>query len=399
MLTFGAERADASLVKRLPVLLAVTALAATSCQAAGAATAPPTAVVAVSSPQATLTLSPASGKRKVNPKTPVVVEPSDGQLSDVRVVDGSGHKLKGAVDSDGVWRSKPKLLKFATTYTVTAHAIDASGRKTLGQSVFRTLKPSATLTTSISPVAGSTVGVGMPVIVRLSAPVTKRRAVQSALTVTTSREVNGSWSWISDRELHWRPETYWPADTDVAIKVRLKGLQAGNGVWGTEDRTVRYHVGSDTISTVDIKEHTLTVTQGGKVVRTIPITTGKDGFRTRGGIKVITSKERYRVMDAATIDIQRNDPEYYRLKVEYAMRLTWSGEFLHAAPWSVANQGREDVSHGCTGMSLEDAAWLFGISKVGDVVIYTGSSRSLESGNGWTDWNVSWSDWTARSFD
>ena len=133
------------------------------------------------------------------------------------------------------------------------------------------------------------------------------------------------------------------------------------------------------------------------MIRRIPITTGKEGFRTRNGIKVIVSKERTRVMDAATIDIPEDSPEYYRLEVEYAMRLTWSGEFVHAAPWSVAHQGREDVSHGCTGMSVADAAWFYDLSKVGDVVAYTGSTRPLEPGNGWTDWNVSWDDWTDGS--
>ena len=99
----------------------------------------------------------------------------------------------------------------------------------------------------------------------------------------------------------------------------------------------------------------------------------------------------------STVDIPEDSGEYYNLEVEYAMRLTWSGEFVHAAPWSVASQGKENVSHGCTGMSNEQAKWFYDLSKVGDVVVYTGSDRSLESGNGWTDWNVSWADWTAGS--
>src|SRR5690606_35410431 len=103
-------------------------------------------------------------------------------------------------------------------------------------------------------------------------------------------------------------------------------------------------------------------------------------------------------MDAATTGVDSADPDYYNLKgVKYALRVTNSGEFLHAAPWSTAHQGRANVSHGCVGMSTADAAWLFQRSKRGDVVRYIGSPRRLEPGNGWTDWNRSWSEWLEGS--
>ena len=151
------------------------------------------------------------------------------------------------------------------------------------------------------------------------------------------------------------------------------------------------------VSTVDVTAHKMTVTRNGKVLRVIPITTGKADFLTRGGIKVIMNKERYRVMDSTTVDIPADSPDAYRLKVEYALRLTYSGEFVHAAPWSVAHQGHENVSHGCTGMSMANAAWFYSLSHVGDVVKYVHSTRSLEMGNGYTDWNYSWSSWEAGS--
>ncbi len=398
MRKFGASKADASLVKRFSAMLAVVALAATACQAAGAATLPesPGAAVTTSS-QAVIAVSPESGRMKVNPNDRVEVRATGGSVKDVRVVDESSRRVKGRVDADGVWRSVEKPLAFATTYTVVAQAVDSAGRGKVVQSTFRTVAPKNRLTTSISPVAGQTVGVGMPIIVRLSSSVHDRAAVEEGLTVETSRNVVGSWSWISDREVHWRPEEYWPANTDVDVRVHLKGVKAGKKVWGAENRTVGFRIGSATVSTVNIRTHMMTVKHDGAVVRRIPITTGKDGFRTRNGTKVIVSKERTRVMDAATIDIPEDSADYYRLEVEYAMRLTWTGEFVHAAPWSVADQGREDVSHGCTGMSLSEAAWFYDLSKVGDPVTYTGSTRPLEPGNGWTDWNVSWDDWTAGS--
>nr|WP_284290613.1 L,D-transpeptidase [Angustibacter aerolatus] len=123
----------------------------------------------------------------------------------------------------------------------------------------------------------------------------------------------------------------------------------------------------------------------------MPVTTGKDAprFRTRNGIKVILSRESERQMNAETTGLKKSDPEYYNVKVKYAMRVTWSGEFLHAAPWSVGSQGHANVSHGCTGMSTANAKWLFDRSKMGDVVKYVGSNRGLESYNGYTMWNMS----------
>ena len=145
------------------------------------------------------------------------------------------------------------------------------------------------------------------------------------------------------------------------------------------------------VSTVDVAGHTMTVRKNGKVVRTIPITTGKEGFTTRAGIKVIVTKERYRVMDSTTVDIPAGSADSYRLKVEYAMRLTYSGEFLHAAPWSVASQGHANVSHGCTGMSTANAGWLYDNSMIGDPVEYTGTNRYMTLTNGYGDWNESFS--------
>lgn len=151
------------------------------------------------------------------------------------------------------------------------------------------------------------------------------------------------------------------------------------------------------VSYVDMNTHMMRVTRDGKTVRNIPITTGKVGFETRSGVKVIMNKERTRIMDAATGGTDTADPEYYRLEVEYAMRLTYSGEFLHAAPWSVSHQGHSNVSHGCTGMSTSNAAWLYENSTIGDVVVYSAGHRSMEQSNGIGVWNVSWERWQQYS--
>ena len=102
----------------------------------------------------------------------------------------------------------------------------ADGRVSERTAYFATVKPRKELETYISPLDGQNVGVGMPVVVRFSSPVKNRAAVEQALTVDTSKPIIGSWSWTSDEEVHFRPKKYWPAYTDVKVKVDLAGVDA-----------------------------------------------------------------------------------------------------------------------------------------------------------------------------
>ena len=40
-------------------------------------------------------------------------------------------------------------------------------------------------------------------------------------------------------------------------------------------------------------------------------------------------------MDSATVGIPKGDPNYYKIHTKWNMRLTWTGEFIHSAPWSM----------------------------------------------------------------
>src|SRR5699024_7942865 len=143
------------------------------------------------------------------------------------------------------------------------------------------------------------------------------------LSVTSTPKVEGGWRWFSSSQVQWRPKEYWPSGTKVTVKAALSNVELAPGVWGKKTSSTRsFQVGSAMISTVDVNKHTLTVRRDGKVIRTIPVTTGKNGFATRNGVKVIMSRETSRRMDAETTGIKKDDPEYYDVKVKYAMRLT-----------------------------------------------------------------------------
>ncbi len=250
----------------------------------------------------------------------------------------------------------------------------------------------------MAPLQDETVGVGMPVIVTFDVPVTDKASIEKHLSVTSSPRQPGAWHWISDNEVHWRPRTYWKAGTDVSVDVDINSVPAGAGIYGQESRHVDFHVGDAHVYKVNAQTHQMQVFSNGKLLRTIPITTGKAGFTTRSGTKVIIEKFETKRMNSETVGIGKNNPDYYDIDdVKYAMRLTYSGEFIHAAPWSVGSQGYANVSHGCTGMSTDNAKWLYDMTIRGDVVQYTGTDRPMTLTNGYGDWNESFADYRSGS--
>jgi lipoprotein-anchoring transpeptidase ErfK/SrfK len=363
---------------------------------------PPTAYTPKHQPVA-IAVQPANGATGVRPDTGLLVTAKHGRLTGLTVNGTVGDQplsVGGTLAPDGSSWSAPPSLVPSATYTVTATAVGEDSVPAQSTTTFSTLRPSRPLKTKVVPTAGEVVGVGMPIQVMLTQPVApeRRAAVQQRLTVTTSVPVEGAWNWNSDTQVIWRPKEFWPANTNVSLGISLAGLEAGADTWGVENRTVDITIGRSVISTVDVASHHMTVYIDGVHARTIPVTTGKPGFFTRGGTKLITGKVPSIRMNAESIGIRPGDPEYYDLQVRYAMRLTNSGEFLHAAPWSVGSHGRANVSHGCTGMSTANAAWLYSIAQRGDPVHYVNAGRGpAEPGNGWTYWEVPWDQWVAGS--
>jgi lipoprotein-anchoring transpeptidase ErfK/SrfK len=379
------------------VTTAAGLLLASGCQSTAPTPTAQAAAAAGAASATTITFEPVSSSTDVRPDAAVSVVAKGGTLTAVAVVDSRGRAVDGALDGTKTRWTAGAQLTVAQHYRVTAKAIDATGKALERTAYFSTMKPKATLKTSISPLSGSVVGVGMPIIVRFNKPVSDRAAVEAGLVVTSSKPAEGAWSWISDTEVHYRPQKYWPAHDKITVNVRLRGVQAAKKVWSLENRTITFQTPASMVSVVDVARHTLTVRRNGKVLRVVPITSGKAGFLTRNGIKVVLEKHVLKVMDSATVGIPKGDPDYYLLDVPYALRVTWSGEFVHAAPWSTANQGLANVSHGCVGMSLSNAIWLFNLSSVGDVIRVINSPRTLEPGNGYTDWNVPWHTWLKGS--
>ena len=328
---------------------------------------------------------------------PVSVSTSGGTLEAVAVSSAAG-ELAGTVEGTS-WTSTTRLEP-GTDYTITASASRTDGRTVERTRSFRTVDLTLDEQTfaAIAPLDGETVGVGMPVVVTFDLPVTDRALFEKHMRVTSTPAQRGSWYWLTDREAHFRPARYWKPGTDVSVDLDVNSLPAGNGIYGQESRSIDFQVGDSHVYKVDARTHQMRVFSNGTLLRTLPITTGKPGFITRSGTKVIMEKFAERRMNSETVGINRNSPEAYDIDdVQWAMRVTYSGEFIHAAPWSVGSQGYANVSHGCTGMSVADAGWLYAMSRRGDVVEYTGTERQMTLENGYGDWNLSPAEWKAGS--
>jgi lipoprotein-anchoring transpeptidase ErfK/SrfK len=340
------------------------------------------------------------GKSDVPVDTLLAVTAVDGRLSTVDVT-GAGDvgALAGAIAGDGSQWQAGDLLEPGTTYTVKAAVSGDDGEVVTKRQKFTTQDLSLDQQTyaSVAPLPGETVGVGMPVIVTFDVPVTDKAEMEKHMTVTSAPVQQGTWNWISDTVVHYRPKDYWQAGTTVDVDLDVNGVAAGDGIYGQEDREVNFVVGDAHIYKVDMKTDQMKVFSNGELLRTLPITTGEQpDFTTRSGIKVIMEKFDAKRMNSETVGITGADA-YDIDNVQWAMRVTNSGEFIHAAPWSVGSQGHANVSHGCTGMSTDNADWLYHMSVRGDVVTYTGTDRGIEAGNGYDDWNVAWNQYKQGS--
>ncbi|MBT8225482.1 MAG: L,D-transpeptidase family protein [Dactylosporangium sp.] len=330
----------------------------------------------------------ASAPASAAPSAGASATPSAGQVA-----------VPGTLRADGSSWVAAKQLKYSTRYTAKVTAT-VKGKKQSKAITFTTMaKPSSTL--RVSSVIGDdqVVGVGMPVIIKLGGDVPKdqRAAVQRRLFVTAEPAQEGIWHWFNGHEVHFRPREYWQANTKLSFRAALGGLPLGNDRYGANDITVSAKIGPQLIMAIDNRTKQMTVTENGTVLKTIPVSLGKPSSPSASGHLVIMAKNQEEWFDSSTYGVPADSTDGYRTLVQFTQRLTWDGEYIHAAPWSVGDQGRRNVSHGCTNISGPDAEWLFGITHIGDPVTITHTEEHVTWGNGYTDWDISYAEYAKGS--
>ncbi|MEU1296400.1 Ig-like domain-containing protein [Streptomyces sp. NPDC005840] len=392
------------------LLLGVVMLTATACgggdsgsgDAKGADGGGKDATAARSSQSAAVVaIAPKDGAEAVGTSGALEVTAKHGKLKKVQVKNAKGDEVEGEITDGGATWTPAGHLAAATTYTVHAVAEDAEGREAAEDSRFTTLTPKNTFVGTFTPEDGSKVGVGMPFSIRFTRGITHPEDVEKAITVTTSPAVDVEGHWFGNDRLDFRPQEYWKSGTKVTVRLDLDGVEGRAGVYGKQSKTVSFTIGRNQVSIVDAKAHTMKVTQDGKVVRTIPVTTGKPGYETWNGQMVVSEKLRVTRMNGETVGY---GGEYDIKDVPDAMRLTDSGTFVHGNYWGGGAFGNYNASHGCVG--LRDVrggydrklpgGWFFDHSMTGDVVVVKHSDdRTVAPDNGLNGWNMSWEKWKA----
>lgn len=269
----------------------------------------------------------------------------------------------------------------------------------------------------LSPRSTSNLGVGVLPQLTFSHSISNKAVVERHLTVTarsmldqTVTPVLGSWAWLDDRTIMFRPLKYWPGHAQIAIASTLGGAVMGKSgshyLVGAPslEQAYSFTTGRSFIAFVNGKSDRMNVYIDGQKVKTIPVSLGQKGWETRNGVKVIgTGKEPTHTYTSAALNLtsatDTKNPAYYQLVAPWNTRLTPSGEFIHAAPWAYFRIGKWNGSHGCTNMRIEDAKWIYDTTIPGDVVVYSNTGGATEApGNGPGGlWNIPWHAWLAKS--
>jgi lipoprotein-anchoring transpeptidase ErfK/SrfK len=326
-------------------------------------------------------ITPADGRESAPTTSGISVTVSQGTLKGVKVRT-TGDPVSGDLNAGRtVWHSR-WTLDTDTSYTVVARAVDMNGEPASARSSFRTFTPSRTFRTQIFEGYRSVYGVGMPVILQFSEPITNKRGIERSLQLWSSKPVVGSWYWEGDQTLYFRPRAYWPTHTKVRFVGHLNGIEGAPGVYGVHTLTQTFLIGRSLIAVADTQTHHVQIYLDKKLFGDWPMSSGRPGDDTPNG---------------TYLTIEKSNPELmvgpgYRIEVPWSVRFTWSGDFMHDAFWSVNEQGFQNVSHGCVNLSPANAETYYKLAVPGDPVTITGSPKGGTMGNGWTVWFLSWRD-------
>ena len=375
---------------------AVISLLATACSSGSHPTVSPAQSKAQASASAkahaaalarNLKITPADGSRGAIPSDGITVTAVAGKLTNV-TVRTSGDPVSGSLAADGKsWHSTGNL-GVSQNYTVTAAGTAPSGETISKTSTFRTLTPAQTFTTHIFEGYKKTYGVGMPIMLTFSRPITNKAAVERSLELTTSKPVVGAWYWDGDQQVSFRPRDYWPAYTTVSLTGHLNGVKGAKGMYGARNLTQTFEIGRSLIAVASTTTHHTQIYLNGKLAYQWPASLGRPSLPTPDGTYLSVEKANpVRMIGGGPA----GSPGHYDELVNFAVRFTYSGSYYHSAPWSVGAQGITNVSHGCVNLPPAAAQTYYDMSIPGDPITITASTAAGKWDDGWTQWFLPWS--------
>jgi lipoprotein-anchoring transpeptidase ErfK/SrfK len=349
---------------------------------------------AVKEGSAKITFAPADGAKDVSVIDPIKITVADGELTDATLTSPAGKHVAGKIAADKHSWTSSEVLGYGKTYKYTATAKDKDGKESKQDGTFKTLAPASTPRATINPTDNATVGVAMPISVKFpEGPVTDKAAVEKALEVKTSTPVEGAWAWLNAQQVDWRPEAYWPANTQVTVNAKLYGLKYGDGVYGKSDLSSTFTIGRNQVVKINTPDHKMNVYRDGALYASYPASNGEDADPNRNtpnGTVVVMEKQ-------PVGDFSNPRYGYTHVKKKWAVRISNHGEFIHENNDNAANIGKVNSSHGCVNLLEADAKKYYDSALIGDPVEITGSKAHYPATSDVFDWLIPWSQWQTMS--
>ncbi len=341
---------------------------------------------------------PADGKR-IGPRDTVSVQVQRGRFRPGVALTNtqSGKKVELTASPDGVTYSTAEPLGFGATYRWSGVADGDGGTFSSLDHEVSVVSPDSTISVQVNIADGAEVGIAAPLILKFADTVEDKAAVERALQVTTVPQTEGAWAWLPEdngSRAHWRPREYFRPGTRVSMKAALYGLDHGGGQYGASDVTSEFVIGRSQIVKAAAPSHRIRVMRGDEVYLDLPCSYGEADLPrnvTRSGIHVVSEKHE---------DFYMSNPAagYFNVHERFAVRISNNGEFIHANPQTVGNQGSTNVTNGCINLSLGDAQRYFASALFGDPVEVTGTSIQLSEADGDIyDWTLDWPTWQSMS--
>ncbi|MBT0566926.1 Ig-like domain-containing protein [Williamsia sp. CHRR-6] len=350
-------------------------------------------------PSAEITFTPAlADGAQPSPTAGFAVSVSKGKLNaDVKLTNARGTVVKGALAADGTTYRIAEPLGYGVAYTWSGTAVGDDGKTVPVQGTFTTITPKDQINVVINIADGQEVGIAAPLILKFDAEVTDKKAVERALTVTTTPPTEGSWGWLPEdngSRVHWRPAEYFAPGTKFSMVGKLYGLDHGDGVYGAADVTSDFTIGRSQIVKADATSFKIDVIRDGSLLMSLPCSYGSgdlDRNVTRSGIHVVSEKHE---------DFYMSNPAagYFNVRERWAVRISNNGEFIHANPQTTGVQGSSNVTNGCINLSLENAQRYYETAIYGDPVEVTNTRLQLSQADGDIyDWTFSYAQWKSMS--
>jgi lipoprotein-anchoring transpeptidase ErfK/SrfK len=387
---------------------------------AAADTSPSTSSSSSSAPAARITTA-ATERNGMNPTSPVTLSVADGTFTSVTMTNAAGTRVSAALGTGNTTWHTTEDLGYGKTYTIVADAVGANGQVTTRTTKLTTLDPTTTTDIDMDRMggygldSGSTYGVAIVPVVHFELAVKNEAAAQKALSVSTSKPVTGAWSWIDDKDVAYRPESYWPADTSVTVSANEYGVDLGSGSYGSSDESTNFTVGRKQLTVADDNapnsvDKVRVYDAAGKVLQTMNTSMGQHSgetvnghyinFYTLNGTYTVLEHDNPAIMDSQSYGLPADAPHGYgKLSVPFSTKISTDGIYLHEFNSTIYQQDHaQDVSEGCLNLRTSDATWFYDHSLIGDPVVVHGASgaptiQPWEGGY----WSISWATWLKGS--